>query len=99
MLGWWLKLQYNTQYVKDTAQFESFYTQTLIILEGVIFSGSSLLGPLSVLVRLAHIEDGCGDSLEEKRDGLYSTETWLCACIIENERLRRCRLPHHKRGA
>jgi hypothetical protein len=42
-------------------------------------------------VRLAHIEDGCGDSLEEKRDGLYSTETWLCACIIENERLRRCR--------
>ena len=40
-----------------------------------------------------------GDSLEEKRDGLYSTETWLCACIIENERLRRCRLLHHKRGA
>ena len=40
-------------------------------------------------VRLAHIEDGCEDSLEEKRDGLYSTETWLCACIIENERLRR----------
>ena len=39
-------------------------------------------------VRQAHIEDGCEDSLEEKRDGLYSTETWLCACIIENERLR-----------
>ena len=54
---------------------------------------------LSVPVRLAHIEDGCEDSLEEKRDGLYSTETWLCACIIENERLRRCRLLHHKRGA
>ena len=54
---------------------------------------------LSVPVRLAHIEDGCGDSLEQKRDGLYSTETWLCACIIENERLRRCRLPHQKRGA
>ena len=30
---------------------------------------------LSVPVRLAHFEDGCGDSLEEKRDGLYSTET------------------------
>jgi len=42
-----------------------------------------------------------GDSLEEKKrrtqGGLYSTETWLCACIIENERLRRCRLPQ-KRG-
>ena len=54
---------------------------------------------LIVPVRLAQIEDGCEDSLEEKRDGLYSTETWLCACIIENERLRRCRLLHHKRGA
>ena len=54
---------------------------------------------LAVPVRLAQIEDGCEDSLEEKRDGLYSTETWLCACIIENERLRRCRLLHHKRGA
>ena len=35
--------------------------------------------------KAAHIEGGCEDSLEEKRDGLYSTETWLCACIIEND--------------
>ena len=46
----------------------------------------------SVLVRQAHIEDICGEYPVEKRYALCSTKTRLCACIVENEGLKRCRL-------